>query len=45
MEMEMNINNVIAALLTIAWSETKDRSVSEAEILHVYKNFGGKRNK
>lgn len=35
-------NNIIAALLTIAWANTKDRDVSQNEINSIYKNFGGK---
>lgn len=35
-------NNIIAALLTIAWANTKDRDVSQDEINSIYKNFGGK---
>ena len=34
-------NNIVAALLTIAWANTKDRDVSQGEISVVYKNFGG----
>lgn len=34
-------NNIIAALLTIAWANTKNRDVSQDEISVVYKNFGG----
>jgi hypothetical protein len=35
-------DKVIAALLTIAWANTKDRDVSQKEIKSVYENFGGK---
>lgn len=35
-------NNVVAALLTIAWANTKSRDVSQDEINSIYKNFGGK---
>lgn len=35
-------NNIVAALLTIAWAATKDRSVSQEEIQSIYKNMGGK---
>lgn len=35
-------NNIVAALLTIAWANTKDRDVSQDEINSIYKNFGGK---
>lgn len=34
-------NNIVAALLTIAWANTKNRDVSQDEISVVYKNFGG----
>lgn len=37
------INNVVAALLTIAWASTKQRDVSQDEINAIYKNFGGKK--
>lgn len=32
-------NNIIAALLTIAWATTKNRDVSQQEIKSVYKNM------
>ena len=34
-------NNIIAALLTIAWANTKNGYVRQDEISVVYKNFGG----
>ena len=33
------MDNVIAALLTIAWASTKNRDVSQQEIKSVYKNM------
>lgn len=36
-------DNIIAALLTIAWATTKKRDVSQSEIEAMYKNFGGER--
>lgn len=35
-------NNIIAALLTIAWANTKDRDVSQNEIKKVYENMKGR---
>ena len=32
-------NNIIAALLTIAWASTKNRDVSQQEVEKVYKNL------
>lgn len=36
-------NNIVAALLTIAWANTKDRDVSQDEIKKVYENMKGRR--
>ena len=41
--MQKQINNVVAAMLTIAWASTKQRDVSQDEINAIYKNFGGKK--
>ena len=38
LDMQKQINNVVAAMLTIAWASTKQRDVSQ-----IYKNFGGKK--
>lgn len=35
--------DIVAAMLTIAWANTKKRDVSQDEIAAVYKNFGGKK--
>lgn len=32
-------NNIVAALLTIAWANTKNRNVSQDEIEKVYENM------
>lgn len=32
-------NNIVAALLTIAWANTKNRDVSQDEIGKVYENM------
>lgn len=32
-------NNIVAALLTIAWANTKNRDVSQDEIEKVYENM------
>ena len=39
LDIQKQINNVIAAMLTIAWASTKKRDVSQDEISAVYKNF------
>ena len=35
-------NNIVAALLTIAWANTKNRDVSQDEIEKVYENMKGR---
>ena len=42
LDIQKQINNVIAAMLTIVWASTKKRDVSQGEVSLVYKNFGGK---
>ena len=42
LDIQKQIDSVIAAMLTIAWATTKKRDVSQQEISSVYKNFGGK---
>ena len=32
-------NNIVAALLTIAWANTKNRNISQDEIEKVYENM------
>lgn len=41
-DIDEEINKIIAAMLTIAWASTKDRETSQSEIKAVYENFGGK---
>ena len=44
--MEVKFENeqaFVAAMLTIAWANTKQRDVSQEEINAIYKNFGGKK--
>lgn len=36
---DAEIEKIIAAMLTIAWSNTKQRDVSQTEIKNVYKQF------
>ncbi len=36
-------NNIIAAMLTIAWASTKQRDVSQTEVQAVYRRFGGEK--
>lgn len=43
LDIQKQINNVVAAMLTIAWASTKQRDVSQDEINAIYKNFGGKK--
>lgn len=43
LDMQKQINNIVAAMLTIAWASTKQRDVSQDEINAIYKNFGGKK--
>ena len=42
LDIQKQINNVVAAMLTIAWASTKKRDISQDEVSAVYKNFGGK---
>lgn len=37
--LDNQVNKVIAALLTIAWANTKNRDVSQQEVEKVYKNL------
>lgn len=39
LDLDNQVNKVIAALLTIAWASTKNRDVSQQEIKSVYKNM------
>lgn len=39
LDLDNQINKVIAALLTIAWASTKNRDVSQQEIKSVYENM------
>lgn len=39
LDIQKQIDNVIAAMLTIAWASTKKRDISQGEISAVYKNF------
>lgn len=39
LDLDNQVNKVIAALLTIAWANTKNRDVSQQEIESVYKNL------
>ena len=39
LDIQKQINNVIAAMLTIAWASTKKRDISQDEVSSVYKNF------
>ena len=41
LDIQKQINNVIAAMLTIAWASTKKRDISQDEVNAVYKNFCG----
>ena len=41
LDIQKQINNVVAAMLTIAWASTKKRDISQDEISAVYKNFCG----
>ena len=41
LDIQKQINNVVAAMLTIAWASTKKRDISQGEISAVYKNFCG----
>lgn len=43
LDIQKQINNVVAAMLTIAWASTKQRDVSQDEVNAIYKNFGGKK--
>ena len=37
LDMQKQINNVVAAMLTIAWASTKQRDASQDEINAIYK--------
>ena len=39
LDLDNQVNKVIAALLTIAWASTKNRDVSQQEVERVYKNL------
>ena len=39
LDLDNQVNKVIAALLTIAWASTKNRDVSQQEIKSVYENM------
>ena len=37
LDIQKQINNVVAAMLTIAWASTKQRGISQDEINAIYK--------